>query len=180
MKKAVFLDRDGVINKAIVIAGLPTPPKSLEEVEILDGATEAIALLKKNSFEVIVVTNQPDVSRGNQTRERVELINHYLSEELGIEHFFTCFHDDLDNCNCRKPKPGLIFEAARLLGIDTFKSFMIGDRWRDISAGQSAGCRCFHISNDYLEKSPEMPFVNVLSLMEATKLILENAHETLS
>lgn len=179
MNRAVFIDRDGVINRAIVIDGTPVPPKDLNDLEVLSGVKEAIKLLNENMFEIVVVTNQPDVARGIVDQDSVETINAYLAQELGIVHFFTCFHDDPDDCDCRKPKPGLILNAAQELNLDLRKSFMIGDRWRDIAAGQGAGCKCFFIDYQYQEKSPILPFTKVSSLIEATRLILENVDDTL-
>ena len=178
MKRAVFLDRDGVINRAFVFGGVPTPPKSLDQVEILTGVNEAIELLRERNFVIVVVTNQPDVARGLVSQESVEEINTYLSQKLGIKHFYTCLHDDSDECNCRKPKPGLIMEAARELDSDLHKSFMVGDRWRDIAAGQAVGCKCFFIDYKYDEISPVLPFTKVSSLIEATRMILENPDDT--
>ena len=172
MKKAVFLDRDGVVNKAKVLHGRPFPPHSLEELFILEGVPEAIKLLQSNGFVVVVVTNQPDVARGIVEREKIESINHEISRRTGVSNFYTCFHDDLDDCFCRKPKPGLLVEAARDHSLDLKSSFMIGDRWRDVSAGQSVGCESFFIDYGYLEKSPTLPFRRVLSLLEAVHLIL--------
>ena len=178
MNKAVFLDRDGVINRALIVDGVPTPPRSIKEVEILSGAREAISLLKQANFRVVVVTNQPDVARGASTQKTVESINSYLKRELQIQHFYTCFHDDPAECGCRKPKPGLILAAAQDLEIDLHQSVMIGDRWRDIAAGQAVGCRCFFIEYGYAEKSPDLPYKKVSSLIEATKLILEYPNDT--
>lgn len=177
MKRAIFLDRDGVINRAYVSQGTPSPPRSLEEVEILPGVSEALNLFRAKDFELVVVTNQPDVARGESNIEFVESIHTHLRQVLGINHFFTCYHDDLDECDCRKPKPGLLQMAAQNLDLDLHKSFMVGDRWRDIAAGQSAGCRCFFIDHGYLEKSPKLPYVAVRSLIEASQLILENLND---
>jgi D-glycero-D-manno-heptose 1,7-bisphosphate phosphatase len=174
MKKAVFLDRDGVINKATILDGIPKPPKYVEEVMILSGVKKAIKMLNEHNFEIVVITNQPDVARGSTSKKSVEEINSYLSNRLGINHIFTCYHDDIDGCDCRKPKPGLLLNAARNLDLDLQKSFLIGDRWRDITAGQAAGCTCFFIDYEYKEKSPVSPFKRVSSLLEATHLILEN------
>jgi len=176
MRQAVFLDRDGVINKAFFIDGTPVPPKDLSEVEVLAGVKEAIELLIKYNFEIVVVTNQPDVARGVTSRDSVEAINAFLGKELGIQHFSICIHEDSNGCDCRKPKPGLILSAAKEFDIDLTKSFMVGDRWRDVSAGQAAGCKCFFIDYGYEEKSPVLPFTKVSSLMEATLLILENSN----
>ena len=180
MKRAVFLDRDGVINKAFVVNGVPIPPRNLIEIEVIAGVKESIKLLTRANFEVIVVTNQPDVARGTMLRETVDEINSYLGHELGISHFYTCFHDDPQCCDCRKPKPGLLNKAAKNLNLDLPRSFVIGDRWRDIEAGQSAGCSCLFVDYGYQEKSPILPFTRVFSLRQATQLILENANVTFS
>jgi D-glycero-D-manno-heptose 1,7-bisphosphate phosphatase len=180
MKKAVFLDRDGVINRAIVLNGVPSPPKKLSEVEILPGVKDAIKLLKEGSFVIVVVTNQPDVARGSISQQTVEAINEFLAYELGIEHFYTCFHDDQHGCACRKPKPGLLLNAGQDLNLNLQKSFMVGDRWRDVTAGQAAGCKSFFIDYGYEEKHPIFPFTRVSSLIEAAYRILENPDDTFS
>jgi D-glycero-D-manno-heptose 1,7-bisphosphate phosphatase len=180
MRKAIFLDRDGVINKAYVVDGVPLPPKSLKDVEILDGVKEATSLLIANKFILVVVTNQPDVARGTVTRGAVEEINAYLGQELSLEHFFTCFHDDIQGCDCRKPKPGLLQKSAEILGINLHESFLVGDRWRDVSAGQAVGCTCFFVDHGYNEKSPVLPFTKVSSLIEAAHSILENSNDSFS
>jgi D-glycero-D-manno-heptose 1,7-bisphosphate phosphatase len=180
MRRAVFLDRDGVINRAFVMDGVPTPPKNLIEVEVIFGVKEAIKLLTESHFVVVVVTNQPDVARGTSNRDSIESINSYLGHELGIEHFFTCFHDDPQGCDCRKPKPGLLQNAASELDLDLQNSYLVGDRWRDIAAGQAAGCKCYFIDYQYEGKSPKLPFTKVSSLIEAARLILENLDDTFS
>ena len=171
LKKAVFLDRDGVLNSVLLKDGKPHPPESLESLSILPGVAEAIGIFKDLQLVIVVVTNQPDVARGYTSKEKVDLIHKYLGNSLGIEHFYTCLHDDVDDCFCRKPLPGMILEAAMLIGIDLARSFMIGDRWRDIEAGQSAGCSCYFIDYSYSEKRPKSPFVSVGSLLEAARHI---------
>ena len=178
MKKAVFLDRDGVLNRALVYDGVPTPPRSLGEVEILSGVKQSILLLNENNYEIVVVTNQPDVTRGTDTRESVNQINDYLKLKLGLDHFYTCFHDDSTDCNCRKPKPGLILKAAVDLGLDLHQCSVVGDRWRDIAAGQAAGCKTFFIDYSYPEKQPRKPFIKVSSLIEAAEMIIGGHHGT--
>jgi len=180
MKRAVFLDRDGVINKAFVVDGKPTPARTLEQVRILPHAGEAMEMLRFASFELVVVTNQPDVARGSLSEEVVDSIHAQLQRELRIEHFYSCFHDDADNCVCRKPKPGLLVQAAMDLNINLEASYMVGDRWRDVAAGQSAGCRSFFIDNSYAEKQPQMPYIKVSSLFEAAQIILEEVNDSIS
>ena len=172
LRRAVFLDRDGVINRAIVRDGKPYPPASLADLEILPGVHEALQRLHDANYLLVVVTNQPDVARGSAKREDVEQINAFLSSQLPIDDFKTCYHDSGDKCNCRKPLPGGLLEAAQEHNIDLSKSFMVGDRWRDIEAGASAGCKTFFINYRYAEQKPDAPDFIVASLVEAKKIIL--------
>jgi D-glycero-D-manno-heptose 1,7-bisphosphate phosphatase len=172
LRRAVFLDRDGVINRAIVRDGKPYPPASFAELEILPGVHEALQKLNDANYLLVVVTNQPDVARGTAKREDVEMMNAFLSSKLPIDDFKTCFHNSLDKCTCRKPLPGALLEAAQEHNIDLSKSFMVGDRWRDIEAGASAGCKTFFINYHYAEQKPETPDFIVTSLSEAKKIIL--------
>ena len=172
MRRAVFLDRDGVINRAIVRDGKPYPPASLVELEILQGVHEALQKLHDANYLLIVVTNQPDVARRITKREDVELINAFLSTQLPIDDFKTCYHDSEYKCSCRKPLPGALLEAAQEHDIDLSKSFMVGDRWRDVQAGASAGCKTFFINYNYAEQKPDAPDFIVSSLLEAKKIIL--------
>ena len=171
--RAVFLDRDGVINRAIVRDGKPYPPDTLDELELIEGVSSALSRLHEAGFRLIVVTNQPDVARGVQTREAVETIHARLVAELPLDEVLACYHDG-DACECRKPKPGALLDAARRHGIDLEQSFMVGDRWRDIEAGQRAGCRCLFVDNGYREPQPSAPFVRIPSLAAAAEWILEN------
>ena len=171
MRKAVFLDRDGVLNRSILIEGVPKPPSCIGDVEILDGVVEAIHILKKHEFVPVVVTNQPDVARGATTQTEVEAINSYIGAATKIQHFYTCFHDDEDHCKCRKPLPGLILRASNDLKLSVNDSFMVGDRWRDIAAGQSAGCQAFFIDYSYPEKLPTIPYRTVSSLLQAVQIL---------
>jgi D-glycero-D-manno-heptose 1,7-bisphosphate phosphatase len=168
----VFLDRDGVLNRAIVRNGKPYPPQSLDEVEIPPGTAEATSALKQAGFSLIVVTNQPDVARGTQLLETVESINRDIGQKLGIDDFRVCYHDDKDDCPCRKPKPGLLLDAAKQLDIDLPSSYMVGDRWRDIAAGKTAGCRTVWIDYGYSEKQPDDFGYRALSFTDASQWIL--------
>ena len=172
VKRAVFLDRDGVLNRAVVLDGKPYPPGSLEELVILSGVAEALKKLKAAGFLLIVVTNQPDVARGKVTKESIELINAFLQKSLPIDDFRTCFHVDSDHCNCRKPKPGALIEASILYRIDLKSSFMVGDRWRDIEAGHAAGCKTILLDYGYSERRPVTPYYCVNTLEQAIPYIL--------
>jgi D-glycero-D-manno-heptose 1,7-bisphosphate phosphatase len=171
MKRAVFLDRDGVINRAIVRNGIPFPPTNLSDLEILPGVTEALKKLHDAGYLLIVVTNQPDVARGVAKKSDIEQINAKLFSQLPLDDIRTCYHDNGDNCLCRKPLPGALLEAAKEHDIDISKSFMIGDRWRDIEAGQRAGCKTFFVNYRYTERQPDVPDFLVSSLLEAQKII---------
>ena len=150
--RAVFLDRDGVLNRAIVRAGRPYPPAGLSEIELLPGVREACAALRAAGYLLIVVTNQPDIARGKQTREAVDAMNGWMQRELALDQVQVCPHDDRDACACRKPAPGMLLEAARQRNIDLGASFMIGDRWRDVEAGRRAGCRTVYLNRKYGER----------------------------
>jgi len=169
--RAVFLDRDGVLNQALVREGKPYPPANLDQVIILPGVREALHHLKSHEFLLIVVTNQPDIARGTLPLEEVERIDAFLAEELPLNHVYVCPHDNQDACICRKPRPGLLLQAAQDFDIDLARSYMIGDRWRDIEAGRAAGCTTFFIDYDYRERRPESPDFTVRSLHEAAHLL---------
>lgn len=172
MRRAVFLDRDGVINQASIRNGKPYPPSTLEEFKLLPGVTGAIQALRAAGFLVIVVTNQPDVRTGAQRRKVVETMHAHLTALSLCDAVKVCYHIDADDCDCRKPRPGMLLEAAAEWLIDLTQSFMVGDRWRDISAGQAAGCYTFFIDYGYAEARPECPDAVVASLAEATRSIL--------
>ncbi|MBF0504450.1 MAG: HAD family hydrolase [Candidatus Omnitrophica bacterium] len=173
MNRAVFLDRDGVINRAYVREGKPYPPSSLKEVTILPGVPQALEALRRAGYLLIVVTNQPDVSRGSTLRKTVEEINTYLSRHLRIDEFYCCFHDTIDGCDCRKPRPGALLAAANKYQIDLNSSYMVGDRSKDIEAGKRAGCKTVFIDYGYSEKQPQSVDYRVASLSEAAQIILD-------
>jgi D-glycero-D-manno-heptose 1,7-bisphosphate phosphatase len=171
-RAAVFLDRDGVINRAFVCDGAPRPPRTAADLEILPQVPEALAALRAHGFALIVVTNQPDVARGAVSREMIESIPARLQRQPPLDAILTCFHDDADACDCRKPHPGLLLRAAQELGLDLPSSFMIGDRAGDVEAGRRAGCTTFFIDRGYAESPPRAYDFSVGSLMEAAAIIL--------
>jgi D-glycero-D-manno-heptose 1,7-bisphosphate phosphatase len=152
--KAVFLDRDGVLNRAFVRNGKPYPPASPDELEILPDVPAALSLLKRSGFLLLVITNQPDVARGSQGHATVEQIHAVLRTALPIDDFFVCYHDDPDHCDCRKPKPGLLAQAAVKYGVDL-----------------GARCRTIWIDRGYAEKTPSSPDATVRSCLEAAHWI---------
>jgi D-glycero-D-manno-heptose 1,7-bisphosphate phosphatase len=118
-----------------------------------------------------VVTNQPDVASGVQRIEVVEAMHERLRRELAIDDIRACYHLAQDDCACRKPRPGMLLDAARDHDIDLPRSFIVGDRWRDVLAGQNAGCAAFFIDYGYDERRPDPPFTAVTTLLEAACLI---------
>ena len=173
---AVFFDRDGVLNEAVVRAGHPFPPASIEELRI-DGAAEtSLQQLRAHGFAIVVVTNQPDVARGAATREQVEAINDRLVAALPVDAVYVCYHDNADECDCRKPKPGMLTAAARDRGIDLTRSYMVGDRWSDVAAGREARCRTVWIERGYDEPEPQHPDARVSSLAAACNWILDDCN----
>ncbi len=173
-QRAVFLDRDGVLNRAIVRDGKPLPPQSLDEFEIFPDVPEAVRRLRQEGFRLVVVTNQPDVARGVQRREVVESLNRQLTSSLPLDAVEVCYHDDVDGCECRKPKPGLLLNAATRMGIDTRRSYVVGDRWRDIGAGRAAGCYTILVDRGYGESQQCVPDRIATNLARATDWILRH------
>ena len=172
-RPAVFLDRDGVLNRTIVRDGTPYPPASADEADVLPGVADAVKRLADAGLPLIVVTNQPDVARGTQTRQAVEAINAKLGRELPmLTAFYVCYHDNADKCQCRKPGPGMLLQAASEHGIDLRRSFVVGDRWSDVVAGAAAGCKTFLLDVPYSQCHRCTPDHVVADLTEAADRIL--------
>jgi len=175
--RAVFLDRDGVISRALERDGLPYPPTSLAEFQIFSDVPEACRRLKQAGFLLVVVTNQPDVGRGTLQQETVEAIHAEMCRRLPIDRVEVCYHSgkDQSDCDCRKPKPGMLLRAARELGIDLPQSWMVGDRWRDIDCGHAAGCHTIFIDRGYAEELRQKPHFSAGNLAGATDIILRES-----
>lgn len=169
--KAVFLDADGVLNKAIIKNKKPVAPTTLAELEIPDEVKPSLAKLKTAGYLLICVTNKPDIARGLMTQADVDSIYQKMREVLPLDDVFICY---IENSDCYKPKPGLLLTAAKKYAIDLSQSYMIGDRWSDILAGQNAGCKTVWIDRGYDEEKKPAPPANftAYSLMEATEWIL--------
>lgn len=177
-RRALFLDRDGVLNQAIIKNGKPYPPASLAELVIPSDAKTALQLMKDAGFLLIGATNQPDVARGTTTRDTVDAINALLMAHLPLDEIRVCFHDDIDRCHCRKPLPGLLTDAADKYDIDLKNSIMIGDRWKDIEAGKNAGCKTILIAQEYAEQRPERaPDFIASTLTEAAQWAIQTHME---
>ena len=176
-RRAVFLDRDGVINRPVVRDGLPYPPDTVEEFDIYEDVPEGCQRLKAAGFLLIVATNQPDVGRGTQSREQVEAIHATMQAALPELDRVEVSYDPGGNVPAprRKPAPGMLLDAADALGITLSESFMVGDRWRDVDCGHAAGCRTIFLDRGYLEKLRQTPDWTVGSFAEAVEVILQSA-----
>lgn len=173
--KTIFLDRDGVLNVSVIRNKMPYSPQSVAELAILPGVEKALERLKAAGYLLICVTNQPDVARGKQTQSVVEAINAELKTQLpSLDQIIACYHDDKDNCSCRKPRPGMLLQAAGEYGIDFSKSYMVGDRWSDIEAGHRTGCKTIFLDHGYEEywKGRAADFTT-FTLTDAANWILE-------
>lgn len=171
-RRAVFLDRDGVLNRSDVVDGKPYAPREVARFDILPDAALSVARLKAAGFLVVVVTNQPDVGNGFVAKEVVEAMNAKLSAEVAIDDIRACFHSQRDGCNCRKPRPGMLLDAKAQHGIDLAHSYMVGDRWGDIACGQGQGCFSVFIERGYSEGPKGQPDAIAVSLAEAVDIIL--------
>jgi D-glycero-D-manno-heptose 1,7-bisphosphate phosphatase len=170
--RAVFLDRDGVLNENLVRNDRPYAPRRLEDFRLLPGVEDAVQRIKAAGFLTIVVTNQPDVADGITPRATVDAMHAELQRHLALDDIKICFHNNAAHCACRKPLPGMILEAAAERDIDLATSYLIGDRWRDIKAGQAAGCHTIFIDYGFRQDEAAEPNAVVKSLPEAVSYIL--------
>ena len=179
-RKAVFLDRDGVLNRPLIREGKPYPAETLEQFEIYPEVPDACRQLKEAGFLLVVVTNQPDVGRGTLSQSAVEVMHEHMRKLLPIDRVEVCYAagNEEPPDDCRKPRPGMLLKAARELNIDLKKSFMVGDRWRDIDCGQAAGCVTIFIERGYREKLRQQPHFRAANLAEAARIIIEQAAPT--
>ena len=171
MNRAVFFDRDGIINKVIYRKNKPCSPRKISEFKLMPEIEKILNELRKYEFKIIVFTNQPDISRGLMKIEDLEKMHGIIKEVLYPDRILYCPHDDKDNCDCRKPKPGMIIKAAKELNINLNKSFVVGDTWKDIEAGKAAGCKTFLVNTLY-NKEVKSDY-RIKSLKEAIEIIKE-------
>ena len=178
VKAAVFLDRDGVINANIMRDSKPVAPTHIDEFRFLPGVEDAIRRLKDAGYTVVVCTNQPDVATGRTSRATLDAMHRLVREKLKVDDIKVCFHTDRDNCDCRKPKPGMLLAAAHEYGIDLGMSYIIGDRWRDTAAGRAAGCATIFIDYGYKQDGPNAPEHVVASLSQAVDIIVGQCRQS--
>jgi D-glycero-D-manno-heptose 1,7-bisphosphate phosphatase len=175
-RRAVFLDRDGVINQPVVRDGRPYPPATVEDFQLYEDVAAGCAHLDAAGYLLVVVTNQPDVARGTQTRAVVEAMHRKMRDALPqIAQVEICWHagaDRGDPCDCHKPEPGMLLRAAEAHGIDLAQSFLVGDRWRDIDCGHRARCRTVFVDRNYAEILRQPPDWTVTSFAQAVEVIL--------
>lgn len=169
---AVFLDRDGIINEPIIRDGLPFSPMDVDEFYFTSEIVPLTKKIKDRGFSIFVISNQPEVARGNLSTEMLAKMNILMMKKLPIKDFIICTHDDADQCSCRKPRPGSIISLSEKYGINLRKSFMIGDRWKDVEAGKSAGCRTIFLDRGYSEPINCRPDHIVGSLLSCESFIL--------
>jgi D-glycero-D-manno-heptose 1,7-bisphosphate phosphatase len=149
MRRAVFFDRDGVLNQAVVREGRAYAPVAVQDFVILPEAVESVSQIRRAGFLAIVVTNQPEIARGELSWETLHRMHHHLQTTVGVDAIYVCPHDPSAGCSCHKPQPGLLLTAAQEWHVELSTSFLIGDRWRDVQAGQAAGCSTVLIERSY-------------------------------
>jgi D-glycero-D-manno-heptose 1,7-bisphosphate phosphatase len=179
-RPAVFLDRDGTLNLQVVRDGKPYPPQTAAEFALFPGVPAACAQLAAAGYVLVVATNQPDVGRGDQSLAVVEAMHARLRELVPeIARIEVCYapgqgkpHPDDHR---RKPEPGMLLDTARDLGLDLARSWMVGDRWRDIDCGRRAGVRTVFIDFGYAEELRAAPDFTVKTFPEAAGIILAHS-----
>jgi D-glycero-D-manno-heptose 1,7-bisphosphate phosphatase len=175
--RAVFLDRDGVINRSEVVNGKPLAPRELSRFRLLPGVRTAVARLKEAGFRTIVVTNQPDIGNGYVPLATVEAMNQIVRSRVGVDDVKMCPHSQHCGCECRNPGIALLLEAAREWGVDLSRSYFVGDRGSDIVSGRRAGCYTVFVDRGYLEKVGEAPDAKAPNLPQSVEIILHHSRQ---
>lgn len=173
MQKAIFLDRDGIINYPIIKHNKPFAPLEINEVKIIPNIHEVIKYFKMLKFKIFVITNQPDFVRGKTSKEKINKINIFLKDKLDIDEIYVCYHDNDDDCQCRKPKPGAFFYFQSKYSLDLSKSVMVGDRKSDIWAAKNAGCLSIFVDYDYNESKPNIQTKTIFGINELKNSLKE-------
>jgi D-glycero-D-manno-heptose 1,7-bisphosphate phosphatase len=180
-RRAVFLDRDGVLNAPVLTVRGPRPPWTLDELTIEHGAGEALGALRDAGWFLVVVTNQPDIAAGRISPHQASRINDEIARLLPVDDIVVCPHATSEHCRCKKPAPGMLLDAARKWSIDLSRSWMVGDRWVDIAAGEKAGVQTLLIEREWSWNPTSagdpprslVPHANAVDIGAATTTILE-------
>lgn len=174
VNKAVFLDRDGVVNRPIIRKRKPYAPRALFQFKIYKDVKLSITKLIENNFLIIIVTNQPDIGNGLMKKKELDLIHKKLRSHIHIDEIYSCTHSQKEKCKCRKPSPFFLLKAKRKYNIDLFKSYFIGDRYTDMLTAKNANCRPVFIDRNYFE-TPFMDYVHyVKGIKQAINYILKD------
>jgi len=174
IRRAVFLDRDGVINRGHLENGKCYAPRKVNDFHLLPYVRESVARLKGAGFLVFVITNQPDINNGLVSAQTVELMHDILRKKTRVDGIYVCPHTQKENCECRKPKPGLILKAAGRFDVELAESFVLGDRASDVEAGHAVGSRTIFIDRNYKERKPVNQEFTAPSIRSATSYILKS------
>ena len=172
---AVFLDRDGVLVRSEMREGKAFAVRSVDAFRLLPGSADSVRRLKAAGYLVVVVTNQPDIGNGLIAADVVEAMHTLLRRRTAVDDIRCCPHAQNVGCNCRKPRPGMLLQAAQTLNIDLARSWMVGDRSSDVTAGHAAGCRTIFINRGYREAPPSSADATVRTLPAAVSFILGNS-----
>jgi D-glycero-D-manno-heptose 1,7-bisphosphate phosphatase len=174
LRPAVFLDRDGTLNVQIVREGKPFPPQAVQDFRLFDDVAASCRALHAAGFVLVVATNQPDVGRGDQSQAIIEEMHAKLRSLVPeIARIEVCYDPGRgETSRCRKPAPGMVLDAAAALGLDLARSWLIGDRWRDVDCGKRAGVRTIFLDFGYDEALQESPDFVAKSFSAAAAIIL--------
>ncbi len=172
VRKAVFLDRDGVINRSLIVNGKPKAPINYKDFIFLPNSKKSINLLIKNNYLVFVVTNQPDIGNKKILISEINLMHDKIMQQTKIEKIFMCPHSQKKNCDCRKPKIKFLLFAKKNYNLDLSKSFVVGDRFTDIQMGINSGCRTIFINRSYKEEYPKNRDYEVKNILQAAQIII--------
>lgn len=168
-KKAIFFDRDGTLIKTKYSKdNKPLAIKSINEIKIFPSVKKILKSLK-DEYLIFIITNQPDVQRKKNTKRNVIEINNYLKKKLPIKNIYTCFCSD-KKCKYRKPNPGMMLDASKKYKVDLKKSYVVGDRWKDVDAGHNAKCKTIFINKKYNEKLKKKPSFTIKYFYEISKI----------
>ena len=172
VRRVVFLDRDGVVTVPREVSGKGYAARAVSELRFYEDAAESVLRLKAAGFDVVIVTNQPDVSAGLITQPVLDKIHDVVAAHLEVDRIRTCTHLAIDACQCRKPLPGLLIAEGVEEPLSFASSWMVGDRDSDIEAGRSAGCRTIFINRGWVGETGDKADVVAADLAHAVDAIV--------